>query len=119
MTRKSIAAASLLLLFTLASCHSAPELKDPEPIPVPANVPAPKVAEVVKQSLQQRGWVLEGETPGHMDAAVHQRGATAQIGIDYDEKQVLLKYKSGESSRYTSWVRRLSDDIKRNLTFAR
>ena len=118
---------SLALLFSL-SAQAAPELVNPAPIAVPAKLAEVQVTGDIKYALANRGWVVNGESKGRIDASLSLRTHIARIVIYHDRQQVRIEYVSSENLKYKekngkryihrnylSWIQNLSNDISKNM----
>ena len=118
----------LLLLPVLLLLMGAKELRDPDPVAVPAGLPAAEVVRAIKTALGGRTWTVSKEVPGRIDATLYLRAHVARIAITWDDSQVRLAYVSSENldykdkngkryihKNYLSWVNNVLADLSRNL----
>jgi hypothetical protein len=119
---------SLPLLLLLMGARQA-VLVDPEPVAVPAGVSVEQVSRDIRRALAARGWTIDGERPGQIDASLHLRTHRASVRIDYDRDAVRLSYVSSDNLKYKEdrkkgpmihgnyigWVGNLMRDISINL----
>lgn len=103
-------------------------LANPDPIAIPANVPAEQIAKDIKRAMINRGWTVSAESDGRIDATLNLRAHVARVAITWDGKQVAIGYVSSENLKYEekkgqplihknylSWVNNLASDISANL----
>ncbi|GAA0712665.1 hypothetical protein [Dokdonella soli] len=128
MSRTRVLSLLLLpVLFLLMAFRQAP-LVDPDPIAVPPKTAEHQIAKVIKVSLLHRGWTVDSEKPGAIDATLHLREHVARIAISYDSANVRIKYLSSENLKYEiehgkplihknylSWIENLVTDIRTNF----
>lgn len=118
---------SIALLFSL-SAQAAPELVNPAPIAVPAKLSELQVTSDIKHALVTRGWVVNNESKGKIEASLSLRSHVARIAIYHDLKEVRIEYVSSENLKYKekdgkryihrnylSWIQNLSSDISKNM----
>jgi hypothetical protein len=118
---------AVALLFSF-SAQAAPELINPAPIAVPAKLNEFQVTSDIKHALATRGWIVNAESKGKIEASLSLRSHIARIAIYHDLKQVRieyvssdnLKYKEKDGKRYIhrnylSWIQNLSSDISKNM----
>jgi hypothetical protein len=127
MARNRLAALLLVpLAFMLMGAKAA--LVDPDPIAVPAGIAAPDVAKAIKVGIIRRGWVVEKDENGQIDAVLNVRTHTAKVAIAYNTKEARIKYVSSNDldyqekngarfihGNYMKWVRNMEADIQREL----
>lgn len=133
MTLRSLAILSLLAVPACMSKGIVETVTIAVPQSWPKSLGAQKVGDSIKKALQNRGWILESEASGHMDAKMESTGRyMAKIAIDYDERQIAIRYAGSEGldyekhadgrvtihRRFNHWMSILHDDITRNLSFA-
>lgn len=125
---------SILLLGSLPAeaQRRASDLVDPAPIAIPAGVSQAAAKEAVVNALLARGWAVIEETDDQIIADLNVRSHWAQIGIDIEERAVVISYRNSENLRYTersdgrivihnnylAWVDNLVGDIRTHLTRA-
>lgn len=110
---------------------AARELVDPPAVMVPDSVKAPEVEKIIKTSLVNRGWRIEKESAGKIDATLYLRSHVARVSVNYSDKDVQLVYVSSENldykekkgkryihKNYLSWVNNVMTDINKNLQLA-
>ena len=121
----------LLLLPVLVLLMGAKELRDPDPVAVPAGLPSTEVVRAIKTALGGRTWTVSKEEPGRIDATLYLRAHVARIAITYDASQVRIAFVSCENldykekngkryihKNYLSWINNLVADLSRNLQSA-
>lgn len=124
---KALLLAPILLLLMAGSVP----LVDPAPLAVPAGLSDKAVAKAVPVGVSYRGWVVTGQEPGYVEATLHLRTHVAKIGINYDTRQVKLRYLNSENldyevkkgaphihGNYLKWVNNVMLDINVQLQAA-
>lgn len=107
------------------------ELLDPPPIAVPAGLSQAQVASEIRRALQDRGWAVNQERPGEIEATLYLRGHEVRIAITHDARDVRIAYLASANldyeeaegkrwihSNYTGWIGFLSGDLQNNLRAA-
>lgn len=110
---------------------AARELVDPPAVTIPEAVEAAEAAKIIKTSLVTRGWTVEKESAGKIDAVLYLRSHVARVSLNYSDKDVKLVYVSSENldykekkgkryihKNYLSWVNNVMQDINKNLQLA-
>lgn len=129
MLRSRFLLALLLPLLLLTMGFRQSPLVDPAPISVPAGLTDVQVGKAVKAALIGRGWTVTGDQPGSASASLSRDEWMAKIRVDYDTKQVQIRYVDSSHlkyevkrdgtrlihSNYMGWMKFLSGDIGRNL----
>lgn len=123
----ALALAAAVAFSAPVQARSAP-LVDPDPVAIPANLGADKVAKDIKRTLAGRGWSVTAEQPGQIDSTLNLRTHVARIRISYDAKQVRFAYvdssdldyklKNGKPyihRNYLGWIAYLVSDLSTNL----
>lgn len=96
----------------------------PRTVILPGTQDAGYVRAVVAQSLSERGYVVEQESPGSIIANVRQRGALLRLAVNYSNSQVVLYHvesqglqmnRDGTSRTYDNWTSNLEASIRRNF----
>lgn len=126
-----------LFLLSLTACQSAGPTNKPAKPPfrtAPINNPDPfyvsadsttKMRQVIGQALAGRGWIVNRDDPGSLDASLMNRGHSAKIHISYDAKMVTIKYVDSANLKYwksqdgvefihqnyNAWINRLIHDM--------
>lgn len=133
MLKKTLFVA-LFALLPLAA-FARPEMIEPEPVPVPAKVSAGKVEEIVKTSMQKRGWVLKpaggGKVEGLYTRSGRNGGFSVKIQVSYNSKEIKIKYLESDGldyeeedgkrrihGNYNKWIKSLISDFTIRLTEA-
>lgn len=106
-------------------------LVDPPAIPVPANVPAAQVEQVVGTALSARHWRIVKHTPGEIDAVYDPRKFSVTIAVHYDASRIQINYVTSDHlkyeerkgvryihTNYESWIKNLVTDIQNGLMLA-
>lgn len=125
--------AMLLALPAAASAQMrASELSNPAPIGIPQGVSQTDAVNAVANALMERGWTVMEESEDQIIADLNVRAHWAQIGIDFEDGQILISYRNSENLRYRersdgravihrnymSWVDNLVRDIRNELARA-
>jgi hypothetical protein len=113
------------------SSFAAKEIIDPQPVLVPANMKSVDVVKNIKRALVGRGWTVEQELEGKIDAVLYLRTHVARVSLNYSDKEIGLTYVSSENldykekkgkryihKNYISWVNNVMMDINKNLQLA-
>jgi hypothetical protein len=113
------------------SSFAATEIVDPNPVLVPANMKSEDLVKNIKRALVGRGWAIEKESAGKIDAVLYLRSHVARVSLNYSDKDVKLVYVSSENldykekkgkryihKNYLSWVNNVMMDINKNLQLA-
>jgi hypothetical protein len=127
----------LIVLIMLAPISAeaqrrASDLVDPAPIAIPAGVSQAAAKEAVVNALLARGWAVIEESDDQIIADLNVRSHWAQIGIDIEDRAVMISYRNSENLRYNersdgrivihsnylAWVDNLVSDIRTHLTRA-
>jgi hypothetical protein len=103
-------------------------LVDPDPIPVPAGIAVADVSKAIKSAIVRRGWIASKDENGQIDAVLNVRTHVARVAIQYDAKDVRIKYVSSDNldyeekkgerlihGNYVRWTRNMVVDIQREL----
>lgn len=123
--------AVFLLMISVAlpqAAIAAAELVDPQPIPVPANIKQDNLVKHIKRALIGRGWTVEKESAGTINAVLHLRSHVARVALNYSDKEVALVYLSSENlgykekkgkryihKNYLTWANNVLLDINKSL----
>jgi hypothetical protein len=121
----------LLPLASMAQMRSS-DLSNPAPISIPQGVSQSAAKDAVVNALFARGWTVIEESDEQVIADLHVRAHWAQIGIDIEDRAVMISYRNSENLRYTersdgrivihnnylSWVDNLVADIRTQLARA-
>lgn len=110
---------------------AAAELVDPQPVAVPTNIKVEDVTKNIKRALVGRGWTIDGESEGKIDAVLYLRSHVARVSISYTKEKVGLTYVSSENldykekkgkryihKNYLTWANNVMLDINKNLQLA-
>jgi hypothetical protein len=121
--------ASLLLIPLAILLMGAAVLVDPAPIPVPAKLSPKDVSKAIRSGIVARGWAVEKDDKGQIDAVLNVRTHQVRVAIQYDTKQVKITYVSSENldydekggtrhihKKYNQWVQNMAGDIERSLS---
>lgn len=102
-------------------------LVDPEPVALPAGLAEDAMLKDLKRALLGRGWQVEAERPGEIDAILRLRDHVAKIRIAYTASEVRIAYvdstnldykKKGTPHihrNYLSWIDNIIRDFRTNL----
>lgn len=118
------------LAFMLMGARGAP-LVDPAPLGVPSGLTAKDVSKAIRAGVASRGWVVNKDEKGQIDATLNNREHQVVIAIVYDAKQVKVNYVSSQNmnysekngtryihKKYTQWTQNVIADISRELQMA-
>ena len=118
------------LAFMLMGFGGAP-LVDPAPLAVPAGIAAKDVSKAIRAGVASRGWVVNKDEKGQIDATLNNREHQVVIAIVYDAKQIKVNYVSSQNmnysekngtryihKKYTQWTQNVIADISRELQMA-
>ena len=118
------------LAFMLMGARGAP-LVDPAPLAVPAGLTMKDVSKAIRTGIATRGWVVNKDEKGQIDATLNNREHQVVIAIVYDTKQVKVNYVSSENmnysekngtryihKKYTQWTQNVVADINKELQVA-
>jgi hypothetical protein len=118
------------IAFMLMGARATP-LVDPDPIAVPSGVAVKDVSKAIRAGIATRGWVVNKDEKGVIDAVLNNRGHTARVAINYDAKQVKISYVSSDNLNYSEkkggryihpnylkWIQNMVGDISRELQLA-
>ncbi len=118
------------LAFMLMGFGGAP-LVDPQPLAVPAGLTVKDVSKAIRAGVVQRGWIVNKDEKGQIDATLNNREHQVVVAIVYDAKQVKINYVSSNNmnysekngtryihKKYTQWTQNLVADISRELQVA-
>jgi hypothetical protein len=107
-------------------------LTDPAPIPVPANVGAARIEQVIGSALTSRNWRIVKHVPGEVDAVYDPRNFSVTIAVHYDASKIQINYVTSSNLRYEvrggvryihknyeSWIKNLVTDIQNGLMMAK
>ncbi|MBP6515086.1 MAG: hypothetical protein KA224_07885 [Steroidobacteraceae bacterium] len=121
----------LVLPFLVLLMGATKPIVDPAPIAVPAGMAAPAVSKVIRAALAGRGWVVDSEAPGRIEATLNIRVHTVTLEIAYDTQAVNIRYlrstnldeetKDGQKfihRNYFNWLKNVQNDIARELQLA-
>ena len=123
---------ALLVPLAVSAQMRASDLTNPAPISIPQGVSQSQARQAVVNALFSRGWTVMEETDDQIIADLHVRAHWAQIGIDIEDRSVMISYRNSENLRYTersdgrvvihnnylSWVNNLVSDIRAQLARA-
>jgi hypothetical protein len=118
-----------LLLIPLAfALMGATTLVDPPPIAVPAKLTVKDVSKAIRAAIVTRGWVAAKDEKGVIDAILNVRAHEVKVAIQYDLKQVAIKYVDSKNldydekggtrhihKKYNQWIDNMVGDITRAL----
>ena len=131
MARSRLLALLLVpLAVMLMGARGAP-LVDPAPLAVPAGLTAKDVSKAIRSGIASRGWIVNKDDKGQIDATLNNREHQVVIAIVYDAKQVKVNYVSSQNmnysekdgtryihKKYTQWTQNVVADISRELQMA-
>lgn len=103
-------------------------LVNPDPVALPAGLSEEAMLKDLKRALIGRGWEVEAERPGEIDAVLRLRDHVASIRIAYTASDVRiayvdsvnLDYKNRKGTpyihrNYLSWIDNVIRDFRTNL----
>jgi hypothetical protein len=107
MTARRILIA-LLFAALAPAAYAAPEqpvaIKDPVTVPVTVKLSDAQLRKAVRAALLNRGWKLDHDQPGALEAAYRRKDArhtyTARVAVTYDAQQIVVRYASSEGLSY-------------------
>ena len=118
------------LAFMLMGARGAP-LVDPAPLAVPAGLSTKDVSKAIRTGIATRGWIVNKDENGKIDATLNNREHQVVIAILYDTKQVKVNYVSSQNmnysekdgtryihKKYTQWTQNVIADINKELQLA-
>ena len=119
---------TLLLIPLALALMGAAVLVDPPPIAVPAKLTAKDVSKAIRAAIVQRGWIAAKDENGVIDAVLDVRSHEVKVAIQYDPKQVVIKYVDSKNldydakggtrhihKKYNQWIDNMVGDITRAL----
>ncbi|HEX7370888.1 MAG TPA: hypothetical protein VF284_11475 [Rhodanobacteraceae bacterium] len=131
MTKFSLLLMLAPALLLLMAFRQVP-LTDPAPIPVPANVSAAQVEQIIGSALSSRNWRIVKHVPGEIDAVYDPRDFSVTIAVHYDASKIQINYVTSSNLRYEerngvryihtnyeSWIKNLVTDISNGLMMAK
>ena len=110
--RALLACFALLSMFAFANAQARQgRLIDPAPVAIPAGMTDEQVVKDIKRALAGRGWRIDGEKPGEIDAELNLREHWAKIHVTWDGKVVQYAYVDSrnldyETRRGQPWIHR-------------
>jgi hypothetical protein len=118
------------LAFLLMGFGGSP-LVDPAPLAVPPGLTVKDVSKAIRSGIAQRGWIVNKDEKGQIDATLNNREHQVVIAIVYDAKQVKISYVSSNNmnysekngtryihKKYTQWTQNVVADINKELQVA-
>ena len=121
---------SVLIFLIMAAC--AQTIYQPPEIYVPSNTSKKDVRQKIVNALHRRGWRIEKDWNGFIQASYQRRIHVARVGVHYGKDKVQINYIDSENlkfrvkdgsrtihRRYNGWVRNLEKDIARGLGSSR
>jgi hypothetical protein len=128
MARSRLLAVLLVpIAFLLMGARGA-ALVDPQPIAVPAGLTAKDVSKAIRAGVASRGWVVNKDANGQIDATLNNREHQVVLAIVCDTKQVKINYVSSQNmsysekngtryihKKYMQWTQNVVADINREL----
>jgi hypothetical protein len=118
------------LAFLLMGARGAP-LVDPAPLAVPAGLTVKDVSTAIRTGIATRGWIVNKDEKGQIDATLNNREHQVVVAIAYDAKQVKVNYVSSQNmnysekngtryihKKYTQWTQNIVADINKELQLA-
>ena len=119
----------IIAVVMLSACGTRQAaLNDPAPIPVPAGVSMAEVKDAVISGMTNRGWIVNRQEPGLIVADLHLREHFAQVNIEYDTDEVVVRFQDSRNleydvvdgervihANYNAWILNLTGDIRNEL----
>ena len=100
---------ALLAPAALAAREQPVAIKDPLTIPVLVKTTDVQLRKAVRAALLNRGWKLDNEKPGALEAAYRRNDArhdfSARVAVTYDAQQIVVRYLSSEGLSYDATAR--------------
>ena len=98
-----------------AAAHPEPvAIKDPVTVPVTIKLSDAQLRKAVRAALLNRGWKLDNERPGALEAAISRKDAKhdckARVAVAYDAQQIVVRYVSSEGLRYDAAAKTVLPD---------
>ncbi len=131
MTRSRLLTLVLIPLAFMIMAFGGAPLVDPQPLAVPAGLNAKDVSKAIRAGVASRGWIVNKDEKGQIDATLDNREHQVVIAIVYDTKQVKVNYVSSNNlnysekngqryihKKYTQWTQNVVADISRELQVA-
>jgi hypothetical protein len=97
-------------------------------IRVPATATMEDIAKAIKHALIERGWTVQREENGMIEAKIFVRSHTADIRIPFDKEYVHVQYVSSTNllydekhgikhihRNYNKWIKLLERDVAKRL----
>lgn len=122
---------SLFALFALSQPAHAGRivpLVNPDPVALPAGLSEEAMVKDLKRALIGRGWEVEAERAGEIDAVLHLRDHVAKIRLTYTASDVRIVYVDSTNldyrnrkgtpyihRNYLSWIDNIVRDFRTNL----
>lgn len=119
---------ALIALSQPAQAGRIVPLVNPDPVALPAGLSEEAMVKDLKRALLGRGWEVEAERPGEIDAILRLRDHVAKIRIAYTASDVRIAYvdstnldyknKKGTPHihrNYLSWIDNIVRDFRTNL----
>jgi len=89
-------------------------IKDPVTVPVTLKLTDAQLRKAVRAALLNRGWKLDHEQPGSLEAAAShkdsRRDYEARIAVTYDAQQIVVRYRSSEGLKYDATAKTILPD---------
>ncbi|HUR39889.1 MAG TPA: hypothetical protein VM240_01865 [Verrucomicrobiae bacterium] len=105
------------------------EMIDPSAMEITPVDDAPNVERAVKLALLKRGWLVDEETPGRIQATLTEKEFRARIAVTFDARNVEIRYVSSEGlqyedrkgrryvhANYNRWIQNLGREISYQFT---
>jgi len=131
MTRSRLLTLVLIPLAFMIMAFGGAPMVDPQPLAVPSGLTAKDVSKAIRAGIASRGWVVNKDEKGQIDATLNNREHQVVIAIVYDTKQVKINYVSSNNmnysekngtryihKKYTQWTQNVVADISRELQVA-
>lgn len=130
MKRRTLLLACLPFLLLLTGARVVP-LVDPDPVQIPAGVAPAQVVRAIRLAFTDKGWTVDREEPGLVEATLHIRAHTVRLAAKYDASAVTIAYldsqnllyeeKNGQRMihrNYRNWLANVVNGVRTNLAMA-
>lgn len=121
----------LLLLLCAPLCRAdiVDPLLQPEPLAVPAGMPAEELRKIILTNAKRREWVIKEQKQGEVLLRFARDNYWAEVRVEYDAKTLRVRYAGSkglmyENARegpkihhnYNRWVKNLANDYNAEFT---
>lgn len=117
---------AIVFALCLIGCSKAAYINNPS-YTASSNYTQQEMQTAIINSLQARGWTVEGVTDNNIIASLYKGNVSAKIDIGYTPNTYNIKYvssvglkakpeKNEISKKYNKWITNLDSDIRQNLS---